>query len=93
MTYEIEESFTENIIIKDANNVKVDPSTILIYIRKPNGTIDVDGIAMTNDGVGEYSYRYIIPTQTGEYLIKLKATSSSSDVVIKTDGFEAIKSI
>ncbi len=86
--YQIGETVRLTATITNSAGAAADPTTTLISIEKPDGTLIVDGAAMTNSAVGSYYYDYLIPASEGVYLVKIKATGSSSRVTIVPDTFK-----
>jgi uncharacterized protein YfaS (alpha-2-macroglobulin family) len=74
--------------ITDSAGTATDPATTVISISKPDGTLAVDGSAMTYSGVvGSYYYDYVIGTDTGTYKCQIKATGSGGRITIKPSHF------
>lgn len=96
-TYQLGETIRITATITDTDGNAADPTTTLIYIKKPEGTLIIDGIAMTNPVVGVYYYDYLIPGETvgisGIYSYKIEATGSAGRVTIVNSSFKAEASI
>ena len=96
-TYQLGETIRITAAITDTDGNVADPTTTLIYIEKPDGTLVVDGISMINSAVGTYYYDYLIPGEaagiSGIYPYKIKATGSAGRVTIVSSSFKAEASI
>jgi hypothetical protein len=68
--------------IVNANGDAVDPTTVVISISKPDGTLAVSAQAMTKAATGSYYYDYTIGTDVGTYKSQVKATGSSGRITI-----------
>jgi hypothetical protein len=68
--------------IVNANGDAVDPTTVVISISKPDGTLAVSAQAMTKAATGSYYYDYAIGTDVGTYKSQVKATGSSGRITI-----------
>ena len=79
--------------ITNEDGTAVNPTTVVINIAKPDGTLAVTAAAMTLDIVGSYYYDYTIGTDTGIYEIEVKATGSTSRVTKKPDTFRVEASL
>lgn len=86
---EIGESTKRKIEVKTAAGVLDDPTTMTISIWKPDGTLDIDAVAMTNDSTGVYHYWYTVSDQVGTYKILYEATTGGK-VSKQRDEFEAV---
>jgi uncharacterized protein YfaS (alpha-2-macroglobulin family) len=73
--------------ITDAAGDPADPTTTVISVAKPDGTLDIDGAAMTQSVSGTYYYDYAIPSDTGVYRAEVKATGSTGRITLKPDNF------
>lgn len=85
--YQTTETITLEATITDSAGAAVDPTTVVISVMKPDGTLDVDGVAMTKDSVGSYHYDYTIPSDVGTYKSQVKATGATSKVTVEPDTF------
>jgi uncharacterized protein YfaS (alpha-2-macroglobulin family) len=81
------ETIRISVTITDSAGTAADPTTTVISISKPDGTLAVDGSAMTNSAVGSYYYDYVIGTDTGTYKCQIKATGSGGRITIKPSHF------
>ena len=75
MTLEIGENTKRKIEVKTAAGALDDPTTMVISVWKPDGVLDVDAVAMTNDSTGVFHYWYTIADQAGTYKILYEATT------------------
>lgn len=87
--HEVSESTNRKIEIRDVNGALSDPDSTTITVWKPDGSKDIDSIAMTNNSVGNYSYWYMISEQIGIHKILYKATTSGI-VTKQRDEFMAV---
>ncbi len=96
-TYQLGETVRITATITDSGGSAADPSTTLIYIEKPDGSLAADGTAMTKSATGSYYHDYTIPGETagipGTYPYKIKATGSGGRVTIVKSSFIAEASI
>lgn len=80
-------SYLEGNIVKltasftDEDGDAADPTTVVLKIRKPDGTLEED-ITPTNDAVGSYSYTYT-PATVGKYYYRFEGTGA---IVAADDG-------
>ena len=86
---EVGESTKRKIEVRTAAGALEDPTTMVISIWKPDGTLDVDGVAMTNDSTGVFHYWYTISDQVGTYKILYEATTGGK-VSKQRDEFEVV---
>lgn len=86
--YQAGETIRLTATITNSAGAAADPTTTLISIEKPDGTLAVDGSAMTKSAVGSYYYDYLISSSVGVYTVKLKATGSGGRVTIVPDSFK-----
>lgn len=89
MTLEIGEATKRKIEVKTAAGVLDDPTTMVISIWKPDGTLDIDAVAMTNDSTGVFHYWYTVSDQVGTYKILYEATTGGK-VSKQRDEFEVV---
>lgn len=89
MTLEIEESTKRKVEVYDVDGNLADPTTMVISIWKPDGTLDIDAVAMTNDSTGKYHYWYTVSDQVGTHKILYEATTGGK-VSKQRDKFEAV---
>ncbi len=73
--------------ITDSEGDPAEPTAIVISIEKPDGTLSVNGAAMSGSA-GAYHYDYLIPSDEGVYLVKVKATGTGGRITIKPDDFK-----
>ena len=88
-TIEIGESTKRKIEVRTAAGALEDPTTMTISIWKPDGTLDIDAVAMTNYGTGLFYYWYTVSDQVGTYKILYEATTGGK-VSKKRDEFDAV---
>ena len=87
-------SFTINADVTDPDTgAAIDPTTVTISIKDPDGVLDVNGVSMVKDAIGDYHYDYDIPATIGAYVGRTKCTSADDRITIKTFGFWAEASI
>ena len=79
--------------IVDTAGSAVDPSTVVISVAKPDGTVDITDQAMTKSATGSYYYDYTAPTDTGIYTASVKATGSAGRITIEPDTFGVVDAI
>ena len=91
--YQTGETIRLTATIKDSAGDPADPSTTVISIEKPDGTLDIGDIAMSSDVSGTYYYDYAIPADSGTYKAQVTATGSSARVTIVPDRFLVAASI
>jgi len=89
MTLEIGEATKRKIEVKTAAGVLENPTTMTISIWKPDGTLDVDAVAMTNDSTGVYHYWYTVSQQVGTHKILYEATTGGK-ISKQRDEFDAV---
>ena len=89
--YQTGETVRLSAAITDSTGTAVDPTTVVISIAKPDGTLDVTGAAMTNDpsAVGAYYYDYTISASIGTYKVQIKATGTGDRITITQSLFTA----
>jgi len=87
-TYQRDETYYHWITIRDRAGAVYDPTSVAITITDPSGTIQVNGLAMSNDGVGIYYYNYPIPAAAvyGKWDVKVIATDVGENSIF-TDRF------
>ena len=85
--YQAGETIRITATITDSAGDAADPDTIVISIKKPDGTLDVTDTAMTMSATGIYYYDYTMASDTGFYYASVKATGSSGRVTIVPDSF------
>jgi hypothetical protein len=86
-TYQAGETKRTVATITDSAKDPASPTTAVISIKKPDGTLDVTDAAMSSDVVGTYYHDYAIPADTGLYYLSVKATGSGGRVTIEPDSF------
>lgn len=86
IVYQTGETLRLTATITDSDGVAADPAATVISIEKPDGTLDIDGSAMTKAAVGSYYYDYAIPSM-GTYKAQVTATGSTGRVTIVPDRF------
>jgi uncharacterized protein YfaS (alpha-2-macroglobulin family) len=85
--YQPGETLRINAAIVDADGAAVDPSAVVISITKPDGTLDVTEVAMTNAATGSFYYDYAIASDVGTYRITIKATGNASRITLEPSTF------
>jgi|LGVF01.1.fsa_nt_gb uncharacterized protein YfaS (alpha-2-macroglobulin family) len=85
--YQTGESIGITATIVDVAGTAADPSTTTISIQKPDGTLDITDVAMTQSVSGTYTYNYMIPSGVGLYRAQVKATGSAGRITIEPDRF------
>lgn len=73
--------------ITDTDGVSAIPSSVVISIKKPDGTLIVDEIAMSSGVAGTYFYDYNIPDDVRVYRVSVKATGATGRATIEPDRF------
>ena len=96
-TYQLGETPRITATITDSDGAAADPATTLISIEKPDGTLAVDGTAMTKSETGSYYYDYTLDPdatgQVGAYHYKVECTGSGGRITIKRSSFYAEVSV
>lgn len=91
-TREVGESTKRKIEVRTAVGDLEDPTTMTISIWKPDGTLDIDAVAMTNDSTGKYHYWYTVSNQVGKHKILYEATTGG--IISKMrDEFNAVSEV
>ena len=85
--YQAGETIRITAAITDDAGDPADPTTVVISIKKPDGTLDITDAAMSSDVVGTYYYHYSIPSDAGMYSASVKATGSAGRITIEPDSF------
>ena len=85
--YQAGETIRITATIEDGAGDAADPMTVVISIKKPDGTLDVTDAAMMKSATGMYYYDYAIASDTGYYYASVKATGSGGRVTIVLDSF------
>lgn len=91
--YQSEETLRITAAITNAAGAAADPVSVVISIKKPDGTLDITEAAMTHAGTGSYYYDYIIASDKGVYGIAVKATGNVSRITIEPDTFNVADAI
>lgn len=91
MVYQVNETFKITLAIVDEDNTAADPISVLIYVRNPDRTLEVDGIAFTRTTTGVYYYYNTVSTQVGTHRVKIVAAGTHGDV-IETYEYETVES-
>jgi len=86
MTYQVGETIRLNAAITNAAGEAVNPTTVLITINKPDGSVGQAATAMANPETGSYNYDYLIATDIGAYHYSVKATTGTR-ITIEKDVF------
>jgi len=88
--YQRGETYVHRVVIKDKDNNKLDPATIIQGISDPCGTAVLSSASMLKDADGEYYYNYAISSTAtyGKYPVTVTATTSGGNVtIIKNEYF------
>lgn len=86
---EVGEATKRKIEVKTTAGILDDPTTMTISIWKPDGSLDIDAVAMTNDSTGVYHYWYTVSNQVGKYKILYEATTGGR-ISKQRDEFNAV---
>ena len=86
-TYQAGETLRITATITNIAGAAADPTTTVISIKKPDGTLDITDSAMSSDVSGTYYYDYTIPADEGLYYSSVKATGSAGRITIEPDSF------
>ena len=72
--------------VYDDDDALIDPTSMTITIRDPDGDVAVEDQAMTKKAVGQYYYQYRTSTLTtrGQYAGEILATDGSGETAIVT---------
>ena len=89
---EVGEATKRKIEVKTTAGVLEDPTTTTISIWKPDGSLDIDAVAMTNDGTGLFHYWYTVSNQVGTHKILYEATTGGKTSK-QRDEFEAVSEV
>jgi len=87
------ETVTITATIVDSAGAAVTPTTVVISVAKPDGTVAVTDQAMTAGVTGSYTYNYTAPTDAGIYTASVKATGSAGRITIEPDTFSVVDAI
>ena len=79
--------------IVDTAGSAVDPTTVVVSVAKPDGTVAVTDQTMTKSATGSYYYDYTAPTDTGIYTASVKATGAAGRISIEPDTFGVVAAI
>ena len=91
--YQAGETLRITAMITDSAGDPADPTTTVISIEKPDGTLDIEETAMSSDVSGTYYYDYTLPCDAGVYKAEVKATGSTGRITIVPDDFKVEASI
>ena len=91
MIYQVGETFKITLAIIDEDGAAADPVSVLIYVRNPDRTIEVDGAAFIKTDTGAYYYYNTVSAQVGTHRVKIVAEGSEGDVIL-TSTYEAVES-
>lgn len=91
--YQVGETIRLNASITNDSETSVDPSTVKIKIKNPDGTEAVASSDMVNPAVGSYYYDYLISDNTGTYNWSVTATGSEGRITIVKDMFSVNSAI
>jgi len=75
-------------IVSQETGAAVDPTTVTISIKKPDGSLDITDAAMTNPSTGSYYYDYLIANNEGTYHSAVKATGGAGRITIEPSNFD-----
>ena len=89
---EIGEDIKLTVEARTTGGVLEDATTMTISIWKPDGTLDIDAVAMTHDDTGKYSYWYRVSDQVGTHNI-LYLDTTSGHLTKQRDSFEAVSEL
>lgn len=87
--HEIGESTKRKVEVRTTAGVLEDATTLTISIWKPDRSLDVDAVAMTNDSTGKYHYWYTTSDQVGVYKI-LYIDTTGGKISKQRDEFEVV---
>jgi len=87
-THQVGESIQIIATIEDINDVAATPTSVVISIKKPDGTMAVTDATMFTDVIGTYYYDYIIDS-VRVYSVSIKATGAAGRTTIEPDKFVA----
>ena len=73
--YQTGETIRVSAAITDSTGAAANPTTTVISIAKPDGTLAVDGIAMIYSEDGSYYYDYVISSSAGIYKVQIKGNT------------------
>ena len=85
--YQAGETIRITAAITDDAGDPADPTTVVISVKKPDGSLDITSVSMSSDVAGTYYYDYTIPSDTGMYSASVTATGSAGRITIKPDSF------
>ena len=91
--YQAGETIRITAAITDTAGSPANPTTVVISVKKPDGTLDITDAAMSSGVSGTYYYDYSIPAGTGLYYASVKATGSAGRVTIEPDSFLVVAAI
>lgn len=89
---EVGEATKRKIEVKTAAGAFDNPTTMTISIWKPDGSLDVDTVAMSNDSTGVYHYWYTVSNQVGTHKILYEATTGGKTSKHR-DEFDAVSEV
>ncbi len=89
MKFQASETVVCKIEVFDTDNNLTTPTSIVISVTNPDGTVKIDESTPTNDSTGKYSYKYNIPSspEEGRWIVEWKVTDDTA-VTITRDYFE-----
>ena len=85
-THQVGESVQIIATITDTDEVAAAPTSVVISIKKPDGILVVDEVAMSSDVAGTYFYDYVADSER-VYKVSIKATGTEGRVTIQPDRF------
>ena len=86
-TYQIGESVKISATITDTDGASATPTSVVISIKKPDGTVAITDAVMSTDVAGSYYYDYTIADDTRVYRVAIKATGAGGRVTIELSRF------
>lgn len=86
--HQVGESLQIIATIEDITGSPVSPTSVVISIKKPDGTMAVTDGTMSSIVVGTYYYDFVIDSAR-VYRVSIKATGSGGRVTIEPDRFVA----
>ena len=61
---------------KDLNNADIDPTTVTLLIKKPDGTIQTESNTPAKDAVGKYHFDITL-SQVGDYFYRYECDGTA----------------
>jgi len=87
--YQRGETYVNRVTVKDRNNNRVDPATIVETVQDPCGFPVLSSASMQKDSDGEYYYNYDISSSAtyGRYPVTVTTTTAGGSTAIIKDEF------